>query len=298
MGLELIGLDQKGPPAKADRQLVARFEPKHLAQLLRIHQIGGAQHRHRIGGFEVLQPPLQLHGVAHHKGLGRKRLRVCGLVHTGWWGGRRERPWWHDPPKWSQTRRDQLRALATWSGAIAGLLLILVGGLIQAAAPLPAANGAWSLATLPITLQVPALLLTALVCGPRSAMLAAVAYLSLGLFQLPVFHGGGGAAYLLDPGFGYLAGFIPAAWLTGKLARQPGMDDLLSLLGAAVVGLGVLQLCGIANLLLGALAGRWGPNLGVLLISYSVAPLLPQLLLCCGVAVVALLLRRLLLVEP
>ncbi len=193
---------------------------------------------------------------------------------------------------------EQLRALATWSGAIAGLLLILVGGLIQAAAPLPATGGAWTLAILPITLQVPALLLTALVCGPRSGMLAAVAYLSLGLFQLPVFHGGGGAAYLLDPGFGYLAGFVPAAWLTGKLARQPGMDDLLSLFGAAVVGLGVLQLCGITNLLLGGLAGRWGPNLGVLLLSYSLAPLVPQLLLCCAVALVALLLRRLLLVEP
>ena len=191
-----------------------------------------------------------------------------------------------------------MRALATWSGAIAGLLLILVGGLIQAAAPLPAAGGSWNLAILPITLQVPALLVTGLVCGPRSGMLAAVAYLSLGLFQLPVFHGGGGAAYLLDPGFGYLAGFVPAAWLTGKLARQPGMEDLLSLFGAAVVGLGMLQICGIANLLLGSLAGRWGPNLGVLLVSYSLAPLLPQLLLCCAVAVVALLLRRLLLVEP
>ncbi|MEY4801422.1 MAG: hypothetical protein RLZZ274_153, partial [Cyanobacteriota bacterium] len=175
-----------------------------------------------------------------------------------------------------------MRALATWSGAIAGLLLILVGGLIQAAAPLPTASGGWNLTTLPITLQVPALLLTALVCGPRSGMLAAVAYLSLGLFQLPVFQGGGGAAYLLDPGFGYLAGFIPAAWLTGKLVRQQGMDDLLGLFGAAVVGLGVLQVCGIANLLLGALAGRWGPNLGILLFSYSLAPLIPQLLLCCA----------------
>ena len=46
------------------------------------------------------------------------------------------------------------------------------------------------------------------------------------------------------------------------------------------------------------MAGRWGANLGPLLISYSLAPLLPQLLLCCAVAVVALLLRRLLLVEP
>jgi len=174
----------------------------------------------------------------------------------------------------------------------------MVGGLIQAATPLPSGTGGWVLTTLPISLQVPALLVAALVCGPRSGMIAAVAYLSLGLFQLPVFQGGGGSAYLLDPGFGYLAGFIPAAWLSGKLARQAGMNDLLNLFGAAVVGLAAVQLCGLANLLLGALAGRWGANLAALLISYSLAPLLPQLLLCCAVAVVALLLRRLLLVDP
>ncbi|CAK6695354.1 biotin transporter BioY [Synechococcus sp. CCY9201] len=193
-----------------------------------------------------------------------------------------------------------MRALATWSGAIAGLLLILVGGLIQAAVPLPSGGlddltGAWTLVSLPITLQVPGLLLTALVCGPRSSMLAAVAYLSVGLFQLPVFYGGGGPSYVLDPGFGYLAGFLPAAWLTGRLARQPGMNDPLSLAGAAAIGLLVIQLCGIANLLLGALAGRWSGTLVPLLMSYSIGPLLPQLMLCCAVAVVALLLRRLLL---
>ena len=193
-----------------------------------------------------------------------------------------------------------LRALATWSGAIAGLLLILVGGLIQAAVPLPSGGlddltGAWTLVSLPITLQVPGLLLTALVCGPRSSMLAAVAYLSVGLFQLPVFYGGGGPSYVLDPGFCYLAGFLPAARLTGRLARQPGMNDPLSLAGAAAIGLLVIQLCGIANLLLGALAGRWSGTLVPLLMSYSIGPLLPQLMLCCAVAVVALLLRRLLL---
>lgn len=190
-----------------------------------------------------------------------------------------------------------MRALATWSGAIAGLLLILVGGLIQAAVPWPAQADPWAVAPLPITLQVPALLLTALVCGPRSAMLASVGYLSLGLWQLPVFHGGGGAAYLLDPGFGFLAGFVPAAWLSGKLARQSGMNDLLRLLGAALIGLAVLQLCGVFNLVLGSLAGRWGAGLPSLLFTYSLAPLPSQLLLSCAVALVALGLRRLLLVE-
>jgi biotin transport system substrate-specific component len=190
-----------------------------------------------------------------------------------------------------------LRALANWSGAVAGLLLILIGGMIQAAVPLPDPAGGWTLTSLPITLQVPALLLTALVCGHRSALLAAVAYLSLGLLQLPVFHSGGGSSYLLDPGFGYLAGFVPAGWLAGKLARQPGMDDLLKLSGAAAFGLLVIQLCGVLNLLLGALAGRWGGELPQLLVSYSLVPLPSQLLLCTAVAVVALVLRRVLLVQ-
>jgi biotin transport system substrate-specific component len=191
-----------------------------------------------------------------------------------------------------------LRALATWSGALAGLMLILAGGLVGAALPLPEAGGGLQLLPLPMTLQVPALLLTALVCGPRSAMLAAVAYLSVGLFQLPVFQGGGGIGYLLDPGFGYLAGFVPTAWLSGRLARQGGMDDLLKLLGAALIGLAVLQLCGLANLLLGALAGRWPQGVAQLVVSYSLAPLPGQLALCCAVALLALVLRRWLRLAP
>jgi biotin transport system substrate-specific component len=76
------------------------------------------------------------------------------------------------------------------------------------------------------------------------------------------------------------------------------MNDLLNLFSAALVGLIALQLCGVANLLLGAAAGRWGPNLWAYLVSYSVAPLLPQLLMCCPVALLALALRRLLLIGP
>ena len=188
-----------------------------------------------------------------------------------------------------------LRALATWSGAIVGLLLIVAGGLIPAAIPWFEPGG-WSLRPLGITLQVPALLLTALVTGPRSALLAAVAYLSVGLFQLPVFQEGGGLSYLLDPGFGYLAGFVPAAWITGRLARQRGMDDPLALTAAAALGLLVLQFCGLVNLLLGAAAGRWETALMPMLIGYGLA-LIPQLLLCCAAGLLAWILRRILLVR-
>lgn len=177
-----------------------------------------------------------------------------------------------------------------------GVLLIVVGGLVQAAIPWPATNGV-TIQPLPISLQVPALLLTALVCGHRAATLAAVAYLSIGLFQLPVFHGGGGLRYLLDPGFGYLAGFVPAAWLCGRLSRQSGMDDPLTLSGTAVVGVVVVQVCGAINLILGSIVSRWDHSLPSLLVTYTVTPLFPQILLCCAVGVLALPLRRLLLLE-
>lgn len=174
----------------------------------------------------------------------------------------------------------------------------MAGSLVQAGVPQPTFDGALRVITIPSSLQVPALLLTALVCGPRSALLAAVAYISLGLSQLSVFQGGGGLGYVLEPGFGYLAGFLPASWLSGRLAQQQGMNHLMSLFSASLVGLAALQLCGIANLLIGAAAGRWGPNLWAHLFTYSLAPLVPQILMCCPVALLALGLRRLLLIGP
>jgi len=74
------------------------------------------------------------------------------------------------------------------------------------------------------------------------------------------------------------------------------MGDPLSLAAVAGIGLLVIQLCGLANLLLGAMVGRWGSGVLPLVIGYSLA-VLPQLLLCCAVAVVAWLLRRILLIE-
>lgn len=187
-----------------------------------------------------------------------------------------------------------MRALATWSGALAGLLLILIGGLLPAAivVPLPP-----HLVALPATWQVPALLLCALVCGPRAGVIAAVAYLSLGLMDLQVFHGGGGIHYLADPGFGYLAGFVPAAWLTGRLSQQPGMGDLPAQTGAALAGLVILQLCGLLNLGVGELFGRWSSPLPELIMQFSLGPLLAQILLCITIGLLSVLIRRLLLME-
>ena len=182
-----------------------------------------------------------------------------------------------------------MKALATWSGALAGVLMMLIGGLLPSALLIPSAP--LQLMDLPATWQVPALLLCALVSGPRAGMIAAVAYLSLGLLDLPVFHSGGGLTYVLEPGFGYLAGFIPAAWLTGRLSQQQGMGDLTAQAAAAVAGLVTLQFCGLVNLCLGALLGRWEQALPDLVMGYGIGPLPAQLALCAATAVVAVILR-------
>ena len=189
-----------------------------------------------------------------------------------------------------------MRALASWCGALAGLLAILIGGLLPAAMFLPAPEPI--VLPLPVTWQVPALFLCAMVSGPRAGVMAAVGYLTLGLFSLPVFHGGGGLNYVLEPGFGYLAGFVPAAWLTGRLAQQDGMNDLLRQSLCALAGLLVLQICGVLNLALGAVMGRWTIGFLELVMQFSIGPLPAQMLLCIGAGLLSVVLRRLLIIEP
>ena len=111
-------------------------------------------------------------------------------------------------------------------------------------------------------------------------------------------QGGGGLNYVLEPGFGYLAGFVPAAWLTGRLAQQDGMDDLPRQSLCALAGLLVLQICGVLNLALGALLGRWSLDFPELLMQFSIGPLPAQMLLCFGAGFLSIVLRRLLIIEP
>jgi len=72
----------------------------------------------------------------------------------------------------------------------------------------------------PLTLQTFFVLLSGFVLGPVRGALTQALYLLLGLLGLPVFALGGGIGYLLQPTFGYLAGFIFAAGVTGWLFQQ------------------------------------------------------------------------------
>lgn len=73
------------------------------------------------------------------------------------------------------------------------------------------------------TLQFFFVLLAGYVLGARRGAACVCVYLAVGLAGIPVFAAGGGPAYLIRPTFGFLIGFVAAAWITGKLCwKRPG----------------------------------------------------------------------------
>ena len=176
-------------------------------------------------------------------------------------------------------------------------MMVLVGGMIPSSFLIPTLTSPPTIISLHSTWQVPSLLLCALVCGPRSGVIASVAYITIGLFYLPVFHGGGNLDYLLSPSFGFLAGFIPAVWITARFTKHTHAKDLIGLTLSAIAGLACIHFFGILYLIFGSILGLWTEALTELLYSFSLAPLPAQLAICPAVGILSLILRRLLLIK-
>jgi len=89
----------------------------------------------------------------------------------------------------------------------------------------------------PVTGQVFCVLLAGAALGPRLGCFSMLEYLAAGAAGLPVFAYGGGAAALLGPTGGGLAGFPLAALAVGATAGRRGGGRALAacLLGVAVI---------------------------------------------------------------
>ena len=68
---------------------------------------------------------------------------------------------------------------------------------------------------LPLTFQTLFVVLSGLVLGAKLGAMSVVVYVIAGLIGLPVFTGSA-----LNPTFGYIIGFIPGAWLAGRIAEK------------------------------------------------------------------------------
>lgn len=99
-----------------------------------------------------------------------------------------------------------------------------------------------------VAMQCAMCMLCALVLGARDATIAVLIYLAMGLVGIPIFTAGGGFAYVLQPTFGYLLGYIiavPVGALIARGVRNTSRPKLWRLLFGAFTLLAILYTFGV-----------------------------------------------------
>jgi len=102
----------------------------------------------------------------------------------------------------------------------------------------------------PLTLQTLMVMFSALILGSRLGALSQFLYLIIGLLGLPVFAHGGGPGYVLQPSFGFIIGFIPGAYLMGKIVEDSQDLTFFRTICALIAGQIIIYLIGLSYLYL------------------------------------------------
>lgn len=101
----------------------------------------------------------------------------------------------------------------------------------------------------PITLQVPMVILCGYVLGARNGFLTQVGYLLIGIAGLPVFAGGqSGPGTIFSPTFGYLISFPITALIIGFLSTYISNKKYFATLSMFIAGLIPIYLLGTSYL--------------------------------------------------
>ena len=113
-------------------------------------------------------------------------------------------------------------------------VLIIVGAYIRI--PLPA---------VPFTLQSMFAALAGMLLGKKLGAAAVALYLAAGLAGLPVFAYGGGLTYVFQPTFGYVIGYLPAAFITGYVMEKSRLAVTAKAYLASYINVVIVYLFGL-----------------------------------------------------
>ena len=97
---------------------------------------------------------------------------------------------------------------------------------------------------MPITWQIPTLILLTLIFHKKVVYTAFSIYIILGLFIFPVFHQGGSIGYLLTPNFGYLLGAYPLIKIIDNLNKRNKIN-IGNFFKKGFLAIGAMHLTGI-----------------------------------------------------
>ena len=108
-------------------------------------------------------------------------------------------------------------------------------------------------------------MLAGAILGARLGAFSVTVYVLIGLMGAPVFSKPpfGGVTYIFQPTFGFILGFIGAAYVTGWIVEKISSKHIIKYMGAMTVGIlvmymiGVPYLYGIMNFYLGKSFSMW-----------------------------------------
>lgn len=105
-------------------------------------------------------------------------------------------------------------------------------------------------AIVPFSIVPFVVVLAGCILGPRLGALSMFLYLLLGLVGIPVFEKApfGTPAYVLQPTFGFIIGFVAAAYVTGRIAYGKETPGLARYIFGTLAGTAVLYVIGLPYL--------------------------------------------------
>ena len=127
---------------------------------------------------------------------------------------------------------------------IVSLQSIIISTFIPIYIQLPFIDKSSNSFEIPITWQIPTIILLTLIFNRGVVFRAFTIYLILGLFISPVFHQGGSLGYLLTPNFGYLLGIYPLIKIIDNLNKKFKINIGNFLINGSLA-LGAMHLTGI-----------------------------------------------------
>ena len=122
--------------------------------------------------------------------------------------------------------------------------LLVISTMLPVYIPLPFVHESINSFEMPITWQIPTIVLLTLIFHKKVVFIAFSIYIILGLFISPVFHQGGSIGYLLTPNFGYLLGLYPLIKIINNLNNRNKIN-VGSFLKNGFIAIGAMHLTGI-----------------------------------------------------
>ena len=128
---------------------------------------------------------------------------------------------------------------------VISLQILIISTMIPVFITIPITNKVLEIVDIPITWQIPSVILITLIFRGKIVFKAFSIYLLLGIFFIPIFHHGGSLGYILTPNFGYLLGIYPLIKIIDDLKKDNKIITVYKFIKYGIIGITLMHIIGI-----------------------------------------------------